>query len=42
MQLLKETRTPIAATKDHPKRVDYEYERASTANLFLFCEPLAG
>jgi hypothetical protein len=42
MQLLKETRTPIAATKDHPKRVDYEYERAGTANAFLFCEPLAG
>jgi len=42
MQLLKETRTPIAATKAHPKRVDYEYERAGTANLFLFCEPLAG
>lgn len=42
MQLLKETRTPIAATKAHPKRVDYEYERAGTANVFLFCEPLAG
>ena len=42
MQLLKETRMPIVATKDHPKRVDYEYERAGTANLFLFCEPLAG
>jgi hypothetical protein len=42
LQLLKETRTPIAATKAHPKRVDYEYERAGTANLFMFCEPLAG
>ena len=42
MQLLKETRTPIAATKAHPERVDYEYERAGTANVFLFCEPLAG
>lgn len=42
MQLLKETRVPIPATKDHPKRVDYEYERAGTASLFLFCEPLAG
>ena len=41
MQLLKETRTPIAATKAHPKRVDYEYARAGTANVFLFCEPLA-
>ncbi len=42
VQLLKETRTPIPATKDHPKRVDYEYERAGTASLFLFCEPLVG
>src|SRR5208337_4269585 len=25
VQLLKETRVAIAATKDHPRRVDYEY-----------------
>lgn len=42
IQLLKETRTPIAATKEHPRRVDYEYERAGTASIFMFCEPLAG
>lgn len=42
VQLLKETRVPIPGTKDHPKRVDYEYERAGTASLFLFCEPLQG
>jgi hypothetical protein len=42
VQLLKETRTPIPATKDHPRRVDYEYERAGTASVFLFCEPLLG
>ncbi len=42
VQLLKETRPPIAATKDHGKRVDYEYERAGTANIFMFTEPLAG
>ena len=42
VQLLKETRLPIAATKDHARRVDYEYERAGTASLFMFCEPLAG
>jgi DDE superfamily endonuclease len=42
VQLLKETRTPIPATKTHPKRVDYEYERAGTASLFLFCEPKTG
>jgi hypothetical protein len=42
VQLLKETRTPIAATAKHPRRVDYEYERAGTANIFMFTEPLAG
>lgn len=42
VQLLKETRVPIAATKAHPRRVDYEYERAGTASIFMFCEPLAG
>jgi hypothetical protein len=42
VQLLKETRTPIPATVDHGKRVDYEYERAGTASLFMFTEPLAG
>ena len=42
VQLLKETRTPIPATKEHAKRVDYEYERAGTANIFMFTEPLAG
>jgi hypothetical protein len=42
VQLLKETRVPIAATARHGKRVDYEYERAGTANIFMFTEPLAG
>jgi len=42
VQLLKETRVPIAATKDRPRRVDYEYERAGTASIFMFCEPLSG
>jgi hypothetical protein len=42
VQLLKETRAPIAGTKRHPRRVDYEYERAGTASLFMFCEPLSG
>ena len=42
IQLLNETRVPIPATRKHPRRVDYEYERAGTASLFLFCEPLAG
>lgn len=42
VQLLKETRSPVAATAEHPKRVDYEYERAGTAAIFMFAEPLAG
>jgi hypothetical protein len=41
VQLLKETHMPIAATAKHAKRVDYEYERAGTANIFMFAEPLA-
>ena len=42
VQLLKETRAPLKATKTRPQRVDYEYERAGTASIFMFCEPLAG
>jgi hypothetical protein len=42
VQLLKETRQPIPATTHHPKRVDYEYERAGTASIFMFAEPLSG
>lgn len=42
VQLLKEKRLPIAATKRHAKRVDYEYERNGTASIFLFVEPLCG
>lgn len=42
VQLTQETRQPIAATRRHAKRVDYEYERAGTASIFLFTEPLAG
>ena len=40
--LWKDTRVPIAATATHGRRVDYEYERAGTANIFMFAEPLAG
>jgi hypothetical protein len=42
VQLVKEVRQPIAATKNHPRRDDYEYERAGVANIFMFTEPLAG
>jgi len=39
---LKETRVPIAATRTHGRRVDYEYARHGTARIFMFAEPLAG
>jgi hypothetical protein len=37
-----ETRLPIPAAPGQPERVDYEYERQGTANLFIVFEPLAG
>ena len=42
VQLVKEVLPPIPGTKAHPRRVDYEYERAGTASIFMFAEPLAG
>lgn len=42
VQLVKEGRAAIAATKDHPRRIDYEYERAGTASIFMFTEALSG
>jgi hypothetical protein len=42
VQLIGETRVRIPATKDHPERVDYEYERLGTASIFMFAEPLSG
>ena len=42
VQFVKETRKPIAATAKRPRRVDYEYERAGTANIFMFTELLSG
>ncbi len=41
-QLIVETRTPIPAEPGRPKRVDYEYERNGTANLFMMFAPLEG
>jgi hypothetical protein len=42
VQLLKETRGPIAATTQHGKRVDDAYERHGTASICMFAEPLSG
>jgi hypothetical protein len=41
-QLVKKTLTPIPACPGQPERVDYEYERNGTANLFMLCEPMTG
>lgn len=41
-QLVAATRTPLPAAPGQPERVDYEYERQGTANLFMVFEPLAG
>lgn len=41
-QLVGETRKPIPAAPGQPERIDYEYERHGTANLFMTFEPLAG
>lgn len=41
-QLIGETRQPLPAAPGRPQRVDYEYVRNGVANLFMFCEPLAG
>ena len=41
-QLIKETRTPIAASPGRPARHDYEYERNGVANLFMMFAPLEG
>lgn len=41
-QLVGETRVPVPAAPGQPRRVDYEYERKGTANLFMTFEPLAG
>ena len=41
-QLVGETRRPIPAAPGRPARVDYEYERKGTANIFMFAEPLEG
>lgn len=42
VQLIQETRTPLAAKPGKPQRYDYDYEGVGTANVFLFTEPLTG
>ena len=40
VQLVEEVEIAVAATREHPKRVDYEYKRVGVANVFMFTEPL--
>ena len=42
VQLVAEIRKPVPAAPGRPKRVDNEYRRAGTANIFMFCEPAGG
>lgn len=42
VQLHKDVKSPIEGTKTRPRRVDYEYERAGVASIFMFNEPLSG
>lgn len=41
-QLIAEVATPQPAEPGKAARVDYEYERKGTCNLFMMCEPLRG
>jgi hypothetical protein len=41
-QLIGEVAEPVPAEPGQPERIDYEYVRNGTANLFMICEPLIG
>lgn len=41
-QLVADSREALPAAPGRPERIDYEYERKGTANLFMLFEPLAG
>lgn len=41
-QLVGEIREPLPMRPGDPLRIDSEYVRNGTCNLFMFCEPLAG
>ena len=40
-QMLAEARPSIPVEPGRPRRMDYEYRREGTRNLFMACEPLA-
>lgn len=39
---MSETRTPQPVAPGQPARIDYEYKREGTCNLFVFCQPEVG
>lgn len=41
VQLLGDVYAPVPAQAGQKRRIDYEYERHGTANLFVMCQPLA-
>ncbi len=41
-QLIKDSRKSVKAKKKKPRKVDYEYERNGTRNIFLTVEPKGG
>ena len=41
-QLIGEVAEPVSAEPGRPERIDYEYTRNGTANLFMVSEPLVG
>ncbi|MBS1250092.1 MAG: hypothetical protein MAG431_01681 [Chloroflexi bacterium] len=41
-QLIRSLRTALPMKPGQLQRYDYEYERLGSANIFMFCEPLAG
>jgi len=41
-QLIGEVAEPVPAEPGRPERIDYEYVRNGTANLFMISEPLTG
>jgi hypothetical protein len=41
-QLVADVRPALPVEPGQPARIDYEYERRGTANLFMLFEPLAG
>lgn len=41
-QLVDEVRSPLPVQSGQPERIDYEYRRNGTCNLFMLVEPQAG